>query len=100
MKKAKIVPLRNAAAASDDRLIVTLDVAALREIICQEIERAAQPKPDKLLYTTQEAAAMLSLKPSWIAARARNGLVPCTRKGHYILFTKEQVQQIADKSEG
>jgi len=94
----KVIKLRPESAPSDDgRMIVTLNVLQLREIIQQEILKA-QPTPEKLLYTTDEAAEMLSLKASWIGAGVRNGTIACTRKGHYILFTQEQIKKIAETS--
>jgi excisionase family DNA binding protein len=93
----KIVQLKADAVAAD-KMLVTLTAGELREIVRQEIAKA-QPKPDKLLYTTAEAAAMLSLKKSWIANAARKGEIEYTRKGHYVLFTKEQIQEIARCSE-
>jgi hypothetical protein len=55
----KIIPLRSAD-VQDDKLIVTMSVGELRQLVRDEIARA-QPKPEKLLYTTAEAAALLSL---------------------------------------
>jgi excisionase family DNA binding protein len=89
----KIIPLRSAD-VQDDKLIVTMSVGELRQLVRDEIARA-QPKPEKLLYTTAEAAALLSLKKSWIATAARKGEIPCTRKGHYVLFTRQQIEEIA-----
>lgn len=90
----KVIPLRSTD-VQDDKLIVTMSVSELRQLVRDEIARA-QPKPEKLLYTTAEAAALLSLKKSWIATAARKGEIPCTRKGHYVLFTKEQIRAIAE----
>jgi len=92
----KIIPLRSTE-PQDDKLIVTMSVGELRQLVRDEIAKA-QPKPEKLLYTTAEAAALLSLKKSWIATAARKGEIPCTRKGHYVLFTRQQIEEIARTS--
>jgi excisionase family DNA binding protein len=90
----KIVPLKPNATLPP-RMLVTLNDHDIRQIVAEEIAKAL-PKPEKLLYTTAEAAEMLSLKKSWIATAARKGEIPCTRKGHYVLFTMEQLRAIAD----
>jgi len=92
----KVIPLPSAD-TQDEKLVVTMSVGELRQLVRDEIARA-QPKPEKLLYTTAEAAALLSLKKSWIATAARKGEVPCTRKGHYVLFTRQQIEEIARTS--
>ena len=90
----KIVPLKPNA-TPPPKMLVTLTDQDLRQIIADEIARAL-PKTEKLLYTLEEAAAQLSLKKSWIARAVREGEIECTRKGHYVLFTKEQLRAIAD----
>jgi len=92
----KIVQLKPNATPAP-KMLVTLTDQDLRQIIADEIAKAL-PKPEKLLYTTAEAAEMLSLKKSWIATAARKGEIPCTRKGHYVLFTRQQIEEIARTS--
>lgn len=49
--------------------------------------------PDRLL-TPQEVAQLLHVSPSWVAERARRGLVPHCRLGRYVRFTAEDVERI------
>jgi excisionase family DNA binding protein len=48
----------------------------------------------KRLHTVQEAAAKLSLSPSWLYARTRINAVPFTRLGKYIRFTNDDLEAI------
>jgi excisionase family DNA binding protein len=94
--------MKDPAKSSDDRLLVTLSVSELREIL-REIVRAElatanniQGKGDqaKLFYTTKEAADMLSVEESWLAARARAGKVPHKTVGRYRRFSIEDINAI------
>jgi hypothetical protein len=66
----------------------------IREIVREEIKAAATEKPVKLLYTTREAAGMLKVEESWLATRARAGLVPFRMLGHYRRFAREDVDAV------
>jgi excisionase family DNA binding protein len=52
----------------------------------------------KLLYTVDEAAARLGLRPSWLYERTRRKAIPHRRLGKYVRFTEEDLQAIADAS--
>jgi excisionase family DNA binding protein len=67
---------------------------AFRAIVREELKAAMvanQAKP-KLTYDTKEAAAILYLPESWIAAAARDGKIACVKVGHYVRFRLEDLQ--------
>lgn len=68
----------------------------IREIVREEIKAAATEKPVKLLYTTREAAGMLNVEESWLAVKARAGLVPFRMLGHYRYFSMSDIETIID----
>ena len=70
----------------------------IREIVREEIKAAAHEKPVKLLYTTREAAAMLNVEESWLASKARAGLVPFRMLGHYRYFSMQDIEAIVSQS--
>jgi len=78
----------------DSRMLVQLTVDELRELIRAEV--AANEKPVKLLYTTKEAAGMLNVEESWLASKARAGLVPFRMLGHYRYFSMSDIETIID----
>jgi predicted DNA-binding transcriptional regulator AlpA len=63
----------------DSILLVTLNVAQLREIVREEIQagRAAHQDPDRLL-DAEEAAKLLSMSTDWLYRHAKK--LPFTRK--------------------
>jgi Helix-turn-helix domain len=67
----------------------------IREVVRQEIAVAlTKSRPEKLLYTTREAADMLGVEESWLATKARAGLVPCRMLGHYRYFSMSDIDAI------
>jgi hypothetical protein len=80
-----------------DKMIVTMTVAELRAVIKEELA-ASNEKPVKLLYTTKEAAGMLNVEESWLAVKARAGLVPCRMLGHYGYFSMSDIETIISQS--
>jgi excisionase family DNA binding protein len=48
---------------------------------------------DGPLLTPAEAAALLSVKTSWIYEAARSGRLPCLRIGRHIRFTQEMLEK-------
>ena len=81
---------------ANNRMLVTLTVDELREVIRGEI--AASKKTVKLLYTTDEAAELCNLKPSWLAWAARSRKVNCRRLGHNVRFTLEDLQELIEQA--
>src|SRR5262245_1156054 len=81
------------------KMIVQLTVQELGEIIEKAVGRAlANGKPDKLLYSTEEAAAKLGVEESWLAAKARAGLVPSRMLGQYRKFSMGDIEAILSES--
>src|SRR5262245_29276585 len=83
----------------DSRMIVQLSAGELRALIRAEIEASRKQELPRLLYDTAEAAEILGVPPTWLAARARAGEVRVTRKGHYVLFSLPDLQEFAARSD-
>jgi excisionase family DNA binding protein len=47
--------------------------------------------PTPRLWTTQQAAAYLGVRPSWLYEAAREGRVPVVRLGKHLRFLKEDL---------
>jgi excisionase family DNA binding protein len=45
------------------------------------------------LLRPEQAAALLSVKPSWIYDAVRNGRLPCLRVGRHIRFTRTMLEE-------
>jgi excisionase family DNA binding protein len=86
------------AKSRDDRLLVTLSVSELRDLIRAEVATAKSGRESKLLYTTKEAAAMLNIEESWLAAKARAGEIPHRMLGHYRYFSMDDIDAIIQQS--
>jgi len=81
------------------RMIVTLNIGDLERIVEAAVQRAlANGKPDKLLYPTREAAQKIGCEESWLASKARAGLVPCRILGRYRYFSVSDIEMIIDIS--
>ena len=64
-------------------------------MVSEEIAKALEKrKPAKLLYSTKEAAEMLSITESWLAGKARAGEVPHRQLGHFRLFSLQDIEAI------
>ena len=81
---------------TQSKMIVTLTVDELRELIRAEV--AASKKTVKLLYTTDEAAELCGVKPSWLAWAARSGKVNCRRLGHNVRFAIEDLEELIEQA--
>jgi hypothetical protein len=83
-----------------DEMIVTLRVADLKAIVRGEVQAAlaAQQSPiHRIVYPLKEAAQMISVPSTWLAARARAGEIKCVRLGHYVTFTEQDLKEFAEK---
>jgi len=83
-------------AQAQNRMVVQMTVDELRELIRAEV--AASKQTVKLQYTTNEAAKLCNVKPSWLAWAARTGKVNCRRLGHNVRFTIEDLQKLIEQS--
>jgi hypothetical protein len=83
---------------SDNKMLVQLSTAELETLIERAVTKALdKQRPAKLLFNTEEAAAMLGVPKTWLAGRARAGEVPHRMLGHYRLFSLEDIQAIMAK---
>jgi len=83
-----------------DEMVVTLRVADVRAIIRAEVKAVLaghNPPVAKILYPLKEAADMLSVPPTWLAARARAGEIPSVHLGHYVCFNPDDLREFAAK---
>ena len=81
---------------ANGKFIMHMTVDELREVI--RAEMAASKQPVKLLYTTDEAAELCNVKPSWLAWAARAGRVNCRRLGHNVRFAIEDLRELIEQS--
>jgi hypothetical protein len=61
----------------------------------QNDEASAQ---GQLLFTADQAAQMLQVRPSWLRRRAAARSIPCRFLGKHLRFAREDIDQIADAS--
>lgn len=52
----------------------------------------------QLLYTPEEAAAKLRVRPSWLRRKASARAIPCRFIGKHLRFAEEDLRQIAGLS--
>jgi hypothetical protein len=72
---------------------------AIRQVVRNEVDAAlSKRQPQKLLYTTKEAAVMLNVEESWLAIRARAKLVPFRMMGHYRYFSISDIEAIINQA--
>lgn len=73
------------------RLVATSKFLAMQPPRSNE---AAAPEVEPLLYTPDEASPIVNLKPHWLIANARKGLIPHRRIGRYYRFAREDLEEI------
>jgi excisionase family DNA binding protein len=61
-----------------------------------QIEPGAVRPLDGPLLTPAQAAALLSVKTSWIYEAVRTGRLPCLRLGRHIRFTQAMLEDWLD----
>ncbi|KAB8186959.1 helix-turn-helix domain-containing protein [Nonomuraea phyllanthi] len=59
---------------------------------------ASEQAQEQILYTAEEAAALVQLTPYWLKYRARQGLIPHRRVGRLFRFAREDLEAIKDMS--
>ncbi|GAA1291850.1 helix-turn-helix domain-containing protein [Saccharothrix xinjiangensis] len=59
-------------------------------------ERSILDHTDVVLYTPEQAAAMLQVRPSWLRRRAAARAVPCRFLGKHLRFARDDIDQIAE----
>jgi excisionase family DNA binding protein len=85
---------------NDDRLIVTLTLKELEELMVKAVKTAlANSPPPKVQFTLDEAAALLNVTPSWLAEKCRNGEVSHHRLAHHYRFTSEDIEKFLASTE-
>jgi len=87
----KIIQLREPVPAADDsKMIVTLTVSELRQIIADSI--ASRGGHESLtLIDADSLAEKLSIPVSWVYEQSRQGAIPTHRVGKYIRFDLNEV---------
>jgi len=99
--QSKILSVKKDQAPLDDsQMIVMMTIGELRTLIRAEIEASKkQELPRRLLYDTEEAAKILGLPPTWLAARQRAGQIRAIRKGRYVMFRLADLEEFANRSD-
>ena len=75
-------------------------VAVIREAVREEVRAALaehEPKLEPLEVDTAKAAELLSLPPSWVAAAARRGELPCVKHGHHVRFCVRELEKFIEQ---
>lgn len=78
-------------------------VDSFRQVVREEIAAALDSKGEKpptLLYSTGEAAEILSVPETWLAAQARAGKIQTVRLGHYVRFRPSELEEFLEKQNG
>ncbi len=57
---------------------------------------AGEPEqaPETLLYTPEQAAALLQVRPSWLRRKAAARQIPCTFLGKHLRFSAADLEAI------
>jgi excisionase family DNA binding protein len=77
----------------EERMIVTMTIADLREIVREELQAvSASGKPEPLLLDTDEAAQFLNVPPTWLASMAREQKIKSVKLGHYVRFARADLE--------
>jgi excisionase family DNA binding protein len=50
--------------------------------------------PEALLYTAEQAAELLGVKPSWLRRKAAARAIPCTFLGKHLRFSRADLDAI------
>jgi hypothetical protein len=69
-------------------------VDQIRAAVREEMQAASASQQQKLLFNTKEAAAMLNIEETWLAAKARAGKIPHRMLGHYRYFSQADIDFI------
>lgn len=69
----------------------------LRDILREELSKQQRQTP-KLLFSTEEAADMLGVPKTWLAAAARKGLIGSIQAGHYRQFSQRDLEEFIEKN--
>lgn len=51
-----------------------------------------------ILFTAEQAAAMLQVRPSWLRRKAAARAVPCRFMGKHLRFSRSDIEAIASAS--
>ena len=79
-----------------NKIFVDALLDPFRQVVPEEIAKALDKRPARLNFTTKEAAEMLNVPESWLAQKARDGLIPCRMMGHYRLFSMADIEEILE----
>lgn len=56
----------------------------------------ARAAEEPLLYTAEQAAALLQMRPSWLRRKAAARAVPCRFVGKHLRFSRADIETIAE----
>jgi hypothetical protein len=100
---SKVIPISPEAVPekNSDEMLVMLRVSDLRVImdgVVEAVLKRQQPPIQRIVYPLKEAAEMLSVPPTWLAAKARAGEIKCVRLGHYVTFAEQDLREFVEKA--
>jgi excisionase family DNA binding protein len=70
-------------------------VPAAQPIDAASITHASEPSAP-VLYTAEQAAALLQVRPSWLRRKAAARAVPCRFLGKHLRFSRTDIETIAE----
>lgn len=88
------------ATGMDDRMIVTLTIAELREVIKEELKSFqvnGHPTSKREWLKAEELADEYGLPKTWFEERGRAGEIARTKPGRYVLFKRRDVEEYLDQ---
>ncbi|GAA3688739.1 hypothetical protein GCM10022267_89370 [Lentzea roselyniae] len=53
---------------------------------------------DQILFTAEQAASLLQVRPSWLRRRAAARVIPCRYVGKHLRFARQDIDEIAAAS--
>jgi excisionase family DNA binding protein len=90
---ARGLPARTLAALQSRTAAIQAALAAAALDGAADMVVQAQPAPSTGLLTTEQMAAFLKVKESWVASEARAGRIPKRMVGRYVRFDPIDVER-------
>ena len=84
------------------RMVVTLTIAELREVIKEELKSFqasnGHPTSKREWLKAEELAAEYGLPKTWFEERGRAGDIARTKPGRYVLFKRRDVEEYLERN--
>lgn len=74
-----------------------MDAAANGHIDTRSAPEQQPDNQEQILFTAEQAAALLQVRPSWLRRRAARS-IPCRLAGKHLRFARRDIDEIASAS--